>query len=833
MGKLRYAIAASYDTETCNIQDGDAIAAYPVLYIFDDLRDRDLSNYDYGDDNILFFRSAGDAVDYIQQIIMWGLNREVIPIICAYNLMFDATPLLKMLYDKGYTFDACAQSSTNVYTLDLYLMEQPVLRFWDTFFLEQRGLSAMGDTCGLEKASGDWDYDLIRTPDTPLTEQELHYAGRDVQVIPAYLRFLLESNDWLTQEMLGSSVLTKTSLVRRMAKHEIGKLRIPGSRYTVGSAMLSLCKQEDAKGYDQYAIRKACFRGGLAFTAASTASRVVSNVASLDVTSMHHAFLNGRYVPVKFRKCSQNVIQKVCEQIVDTKQEMILDRYHMPFPTCMHAKIAFANIRLKSGSCFERWGIGIVPSAKFKTVLTSTDEWDSLPARVAEEAVRANGWIDKALRPEIAYGKLMSADGLIIHVTEIELWCLSQVYEWDDMTALAGETSVNCVVPPDYITLQSNILFARKNDAKIIDKHYREGVPYDREIPDSVPAGIADMLRSGSASNKFVSAWYGSTVKGQFNGIYGTQAQDIRKPGWTFDDVCEMHVDKDSVPDPDTYGSLDVRNAPVLYTYGMRIAGGSRMHLIIAMQLLYDALGSRIDVLGGDTDSLKIRCDYDVTDDEMLDALAPLHDAVTRAIDRTMSRVRRNFSDLASSLDHVGCFEVEGCGNSNRYVRHLEAWNKSRIDLDADGHVHITCAGLPQPDGMYNLEDLVEDLCEGDPDKFERIAPLVLGYNVLLRHNICHALESVRPSPTDVYYDKVTDYTGSTHEVLCPQSPALRDADRMLGDTTKPSNLANVIYQQRHYDYDVDTSTVVIDVDENGPHIWIESDMLDLREVRL
>ena len=69
----------------------------------------------------------------------------------------------------------------------------------------------MGRTCGLAKALGDWDYNLTRTPETPLTADEMHYAARDVQVIPAYLRYLIEANEWLEPDMLASTVLTKTS----------------------------------------------------------------------------------------------------------------------------------------------------------------------------------------------------------------------------------------------------------------------------------------------------------------------------------------------------------------------------------------------------------------------------------------------------------------------------------------------------------------------------------------------------------------------------------------------------------------------------------------------
>ena len=72
--------------------------------------------------------------------------------ICAYNLMFDMQTLMLDL-NMQYDMKATAQSSTNVYTLDLIQDGETVLRFWDTYHLEMRGLAAMGETAGLEKAT--------------------------------------------------------------------------------------------------------------------------------------------------------------------------------------------------------------------------------------------------------------------------------------------------------------------------------------------------------------------------------------------------------------------------------------------------------------------------------------------------------------------------------------------------------------------------------------------------------------------------------------------------------------------------------------------------------
>ena len=177
MRHYKYEIAAVYDTETCNIKyfEGkkEVNRAYPILFIDNDIRGVNLEEYEVDkSDKIYFYRYVDEMLDRIDTYILWGEMVGKVPIILAYNLMFDLQPLIYSLNSK-YEVKVSAQTSTNVYTLDLIEGEKTVLRFWDMFFLELRGVEAMGITCGIEKATGSWDYNLIRTPETPLTEEEL------------------------------------------------------------------------------------------------------------------------------------------------------------------------------------------------------------------------------------------------------------------------------------------------------------------------------------------------------------------------------------------------------------------------------------------------------------------------------------------------------------------------------------------------------------------------------------------------------------------------------------------------------------------------------------
>ena len=819
--RKEYRVAAIFDTETTNIGEGAETRAYPILYIFNDLRAIPLESYTPDTDDVRFYRRTSEALTYIDDLITYGRAHGYVPIIAAYNLMFDMQTILLELA-RSYTIEVNAQTATSVYTLDLCVDGNVVCRFWDTFYLEMGGLRAMGETCGLPKAVGDWDYTLVRTPETPLTEEEMFYARRDVQVIPQYLQWLLRANHWLTPDMLGCRVLTKTSLVRQMARREIGGRRVTlqgGKKITLQRAFEMTCDQEFPKNYEAYALRKSCFRGGLTFTSAKTASVVVDNVASLDVTSMHHAFINGRRLPVKFAVTPSEILQIACERIVSTPLEDVLHNYSDPFRTGLHVAIGFTNLRLRANTCFADWGIAICPRSKFvRTLQADTDYSNNERAKTQENSVRAYGYVDSAVNPTFAFGKLYRADKCILHVNEIELWNVVQVYEFDEMHVLYGEATTKSIVPPDYVTLQSNMLFARKTDVKNLIKHYTEGVPYAGDIPESIPEGIARDARAGTLSVKFLQSYYGSTVKGQFNGIYGTQAQDVMKADYRVTEAGELEVDKATVCTPENFAKKRPKTPRVLYTYGMRIVAGSRMHLVIAMMLIYRRFRNRVTVTGGDTDSLKISCADGVTDAELLDALEPLHTAIENAINLTMRRVRNTAPDMASTLDHIGKFEVEDCGGTTRYAEHVELWNKARVSLDMSGRVHVTCAGLPRPDGVYTIEDCIEDImCMGHG--FAETVRLALGYDVLVDYEICHTLQRNRPHVWDRYVGTVTDYRGAACHVDVPEAIALYPSGRWLGESDKQANGENLTYLRNMYSRNVETTPRELIVRDGKPMI--------------
>lgn len=810
--KKSFKIYGIYDTETCNIGVGNDTRAYPILFIFNDVHNIDIGDYvvDNGCDDIRFYRYSEDFLKEIYEAIEWGKANNIVPIICAYNLMFDLFSLMRIL-NIAYDMKVNAQTATSAYTVDIVDKDGNILlRFWDTFYLEMNGVKAMGETCGVPKAIGDWDYSLIRTQETVLSETELHYAARDVQVIPAYLAWLIASNSWLTSDMLGCNVITKTSLVRQFARFDIGKLTFKknnkSGKMSLIKAFEETCIQEFPKNYHSYALRKACFRGGLTFTAANNANCVWRNVASLDVTSMHHTFINGRYIPVKFNDTNRDLLNHICKRIINTSIDDVLENYAMPFLNAIHAHVRFTNIRLKDNSIFKRDGIGIIPESKFTIKAANIDFDNNESNKISEEGIKSNGYRDYAEKPMFAFSKLMRASIAELYINELELWAIAQVYDFDNMEVLSGESTCKFIIPPDYVTLQSNILFEQKTAMKTILKHYVEGESYQCEIPSIIPSGIRDELVNGSADTVFLNAYYNSTIKGMFNGIYGTQAMDLMKPDFIVRNG-EIIVDRSTVVNEDNYEIRMPSKPRVLYTYGMRIVGGSRMHLVIAMILLYKVLGNKAYICGGDTDSIKVSLDKSVTNDMLNKALWPLANASDIAIRNVMRRNRDNFVNLCSDLTDVGHFDIERAIDDDRWEYHFEAWNKARISM-SNGIFHVTCAGLSRPRNVYHIESWCNSMFKGGYS-FEQIARAIFGYDVFIDNSISHSLEHYRPKIGTVYHGNVKDYRGEISYVDAYECIALYPSGRWLGETTKRGPMENIKYLESTCGYTSIGDTII------------------------
>lgn len=778
-----YRVTSFYDTETTNIRVGEEWHAYPILYIHNRIT-CDIENYRLGCDDVCFSRDENGFFRRLEGDIDAGLEGGFVPVVCAYNLAFDLQPILERLA-HAYDLEVMARSSTSVYTLDLKENGATVLRFWDTSFLEPRGLAAMGKSCGVAKASGGWDYSLIRTPSTPLTDEELGYAKRDVQVIPAYLAALLKSYPDICPDELGVKVLTKTSLVRVTAREQVGPLE-DGSR-KLADTWRRTCEVDRAKTYEEHAARMSCFRGGLTFTAASNACQVFDRCASFDTVSMHHLFINGRYTGRVWHKVENGTALAALERVKDTSIQDVLDRYHNPFGVAFHAHVIIKGLRLKAGSVFEHEGIGLLARSKF----TATSHKIAAPREAtADTALRVSGYRDRAYGAVFAFGKLMSANVCGVWVSELEWWNVCRVYDFESYEVDWCETAGAMMPPPPYVSLQSSMLYELKRNCKQILESYTPGEPYTGWIHADMPQGYREALEAGTMDAGELATYYKDHVKGMYNGIYGTQAQNELKPEYMAGVDGELEIDPATVLTPENFKYRKPHISKVMYPYGLRIVGGSRMHLVIALELIWGELAGRVHVLGGDTDSIKLSMDEGVTVENVLEALKPLHLAVDAAMSEAQAHIRQVWPERASTFDAVGHFECDG-----EYDLEVDLWNKCRVTYKAGKGFGVTCAGLRQVKEGMSITRVLERYADRHG---ERAAMGLFGYDTELSYSICRNIQHSRPKTSAVVDLEICDYRGDTSHVSAHESVALYPSSKVFGALDAQVNYESWLWMNRH-----------------------------------
>ena len=633
------------------------------------------------------------------------------PIIAVYNLSFDFISLEPVFLEQGYQLEPFGPK-TNPFYIDVMKDNVILLRFWEVSRLCPQGLSVMGELAGLPKLDGEWDYSVYREPGDTLTKEEEAYATRDTEVIQQYLIYLLRTNKFLKEGDLGTRLLTQTGLVRLFGERVVGRKELRAFR--------AAAAQEEPEEEGTYRLRKACFRAGLTFTGGKNAGKVFEQVTSIDTVSMHHGFILGRLVPRGFHQAESKVLERALENIFEMPVEEVLANYERPFGTAIHARVRFKGLKLKTGSVFEAQGIGTLARGKF-THQVIYDWEDGASSADAENRNRSKGFLDQGSKMKFEFGKLVSAQEATLFLTELEAWVLAQVYSWDAFEVLEGEITTRFQVPPTYILKLDEALYSNKCSMKRFLKGEEEA---------EVPQAIKDAPRSVQEG------YYLRTSKGMFNSVFGLCAMDGHK----------FENDYSKIKSPSSW-----------YTLGMRIAGGSRVHLVLALILLHRAYQGRFSILGGDTDSIKIS---GLTNYEIQTALQPLHDAITRSIDITLTESGIDPSQFAG----IGTFESEGTAELE-----VEVFNKNRLAWTGSTF-ELTAAGIPTPPNRPNLESALTSLAKVYGPR--KVMTEIYGPNLEVESSLSCFLFPVRPSTRTV-----AGFAAAT---------SLIPTNRLLGDLYSP-----------------------------------------------
>ena len=786
-----YRIIGAYDSETTNIKSNGIPKAFPILHQLGLLDGTDLSQIK--PDNVTehvhieLFRHTLDLYERLDDLV--SRESDYVPIILCHNLAFDMYGLSSWL--SRVNVRVLAKSARKPITFTVMDEDgNPRLVIWDTLIFSQMPLERMGKDCGYVKGVGEWDYDKIRTPETPLTDAELDYARRDIYTLLCWFGWWIRRNPDISPDKLGLNVVTKTGIVRERRRVRFSKLKGKRMKKNVEYYWLTRCRLDAPKSDDELFTMLACTRGGFTFCSSKNASVPFDftgqnkTVIAYDATSQHPAQLVSHMYPYRFREMPANVLDLAFDVIGCITFEQVLKNWKKPFPVAFCACFEFENLRPKAGSLFEKFGIFPLASARYRTPEQLKMDEDNGDKAALYEHMANRTYCDMVEGGECAFGKVISADKARFYLTELAAWEVWQAYEWDSVRAIHGYETGKFCRPNDIDVISTMQFYKAKNEFKEARKAFYNGKPItngEQLKTLGISPAIVEEMEQRTISNGDVEATYLS-LKADLNAIFGISASNQYRRDTVIDSEGISYV-----------GDFGICNAPrtsrVWYQFGQRIVGWSRIAQICAMKLVEPYVET---IINGDTDSIKMVCKRD--DVANIDAaLLRLGAAIDSGKQFTCNRVMCAYPDMYDALDGIGYYVEEF-----QTDRFCASWNKAYCTDDESGF-SFTLAGVPtrrrETDFacFIGLNGFADRLCKLGWS-FADVVNLFLGYNVTFAHDVIRMNARKFPEWGETFAERVTDVEGRTAYVAEPCALALYPMSKTVNDTTSPDNAINMRY---------------------------------------
>lgn len=779
MAGKRYEIVAAFDTETTNI--GNIITGYrafPILYQFAELQCEITQLKPETSNHLVSVQTFRDHESFYEYLDGFALRyKGCTPVVLVHNLGFDMYALAPYLSKH----DVKVLAKTARKPISIQVLDddgKAAIVFLDTLGLFMKPLSVMGEECGMPKAVGDWDYDLVRTPETPLTEDELHYARQDTITLLCYMSYFLRQNPDINPHDIGMRVQTKTGVVRSKRLKHLGNLKGKKLKKSVQQYWHLQNKSMMPETDDELFTMHASTRGGFTFCAKNNASRVFHakdgmRIESYDSTSQHPGQMCSHLYPIEFKEVDSERLGLMFESCKLVKIERVLDHWAKPFPFAFYGAFVFTNLRPKAGSLWEREGIYPLASARIGGNFPIFDNEANASYR---DAIGDMGYKDSAQNAVCNFGKLESASECVLYLTELEAWIVNQCYDYDAVEAQHGYYSSTFRKPSD-LSILSVMRFYRAKDAlKEFMGGYQPGKTNDVSgIEGLFPDSFVTHCEQGKADAQELKDYY-FLAKSDLNALFGIEAtNECRRDFELSDDGIVLT------------GVDGLHNMPAkpkcTYQYGQRIVGWSRIAQVVIMTLIEPYVQN---VICGDTDSIKIYY-HESKADALQDALKVHARALDKAKKQVCRRIQLSYKDHFAQLPGIGHYVFDGA-----YDAFSASWNKAYIGL-VDSTCHVTLAGMPNrrtPGKNDSLDDYCNALMQ-EGMTFDQVAETVLGYNATFDYTILKLNGRLHPHWGEMVSERVTDYQGNTHMVHAPAALALFRMPKTIGDTDSLENSTN------------------------------------------
>ena len=329
----------------------------------------------------------------------WEEFIKLIDKICKYYHLSAEKRLVVYVHNLSYEFQWIKQRFKwlNVFALDkrepVYAITTRGIEFRCSYVLSGMSLAKVGENLTkykVKKLVGDLDYYKIRTPETPLTDNEWGYILNDGLVVMAYIQELIER-----EGNLRALPITKTGFVRNLFRQET----LAGQhKFDYGKTMRRLCLS-----LEEYQQLKRTYIGGFTHANHKYVNKDCREVTSFDFTSSYPAVMIAEKYPM------------TKPQSVEIKNDKELQEY-LDYYACM----------------FDLTLYNVEPIFDYEHYISKSHCLE------AEHYILDNG-------------RIVRASKITIPVTEQDYKIIARTYKWSKMVIHNFKIMYKDYLPEDYV----------------------------------------------------------------------------------------------------------------------------------------------------------------------------------------------------------------------------------------------------------------------------------------------------------------------------------------------------------------------------------------------
>lgn len=335
------------------------------------------------------------------------------------------------IHNLGYEFQFIRHyfEWEKVFSVDIrkpvYAITKNGIEFRDTLILSGYKLETVGKnlhTYKVEKMIGDLDYSKIRNCKTKLSEKEVGYCINDIKIVMAYLQECIDTEGDITK-----IPLTKTGYIRRYVKNACFGLDLNEKNYKKWDYMTLI--QNLTLDPEEYRMLKRAFCGGFTHASPFYSGKICENVMSMDLTSSYPT-------------------------------QLCLPKFPM-------SKGEIHNISSKND--FEE-------SLKLYCCLFDI-EIENLQSKFMYDAYISRSRCIQCDNPIISNGRVVSADRVVMTITEQDYNIIKNVYTWDRIKIGKMYRYKRGYLPKDFVRSVLE-LYKSKTELKGLEGNDENGVSY-------------------------------------------------------------------------------------------------------------------------------------------------------------------------------------------------------------------------------------------------------------------------------------------------------------------------------------------------------------------